>query len=313
MSQAHIPQITQRDPADLRPHPLHKDVPKPDKDSAEWRAFVDSIDAGGIIHPLIVTRTGQVMDGVRRWLAARQLQLDQVPCIERPETEAATLMVETLMHRRHMTRGAAVYLLLPSLQDYVDGAEQRRLANLARGRKIMQKPLIFPKASTLGFEDVAELAEHFGVTGETIRLAVYVRRLLYEPKCDRLAALHRDCRIKQPPLERLQELQVALRAEFEPALLDGTKNLWNVRSGIAGKLSTEDHPKIPHQLELCFDRTMRSLTSQVSRSEDPEPLIRDYVKQTNVKPEDLERLAEFGAALAREARQQLRLLKVHEV
>ena len=200
-----------RDPADLRLHKLQKLLPEPNKDSGEWHAFVDSIRAGGILHALIITPDGYIMDGGWRWRAAKQLQLTEVPCVVRDEGEAAIIMVESLLHRKQMTRGAAVYLALGLIKDFVDAAEQRRFANLKRGSKIIEKPLFLPKTSNLPSgtdEKVDELCCRWGVSRETYRQANQVH----------------DIFSKRPDLKSL----------WEPRLLSGEKNLWNVLSAIAG-------------------------------------------------------------------------------
>ena len=81
------PTITFRDPVELRLHPLQRALPEPDKTSVEWHSFVDGIAACGpeAIPPLICTKEGLVMDGGRRWRAAKQLQWTCVPVIERPD------------------------------------------------------------------------------------------------------------------------------------------------------------------------------------------------------------------------------------
>ncbi len=230
-----------RDPQDLRLHALHKKyIPEPDKGAsrtgqeAEWHAFVDSIRAGGIIEPLIITPDGQVMSGGRRWRAAKQLQLVEIPCIVRSEESAALIIVETLLHRRQMTRGAAIYLALGLLKEFVEAAESRRLANLRRGTKTGENPLKLPKSQsgTSGTVDetVDELCARFGVSRTEFYRARQVREIFEK---------HAD-----------------IKAEWEPKLLSGDKNLWNVLSAVGGAgadQSKRAEGVASSQLMLAFD------------------------------------------------------------
>lgn len=200
--------IVFRDPFQLRFHPLQKHIPDPDRKSPDWAAFVDSVQASGILHPLIITKDGQVMDGARRWRAAKELELPQVPCVIRDEAEAGVIIAETLIHRRLMTRGAAVYLVLPMIEDFIRSAESRRLGNLRRGVKTREIPLKSPKPSTLGFGSIPELCQSWGISDETLRRAQQVREIFS----------------KRPDLKK----------ELEPQLLSGEKNLWNVLSAAGG-------------------------------------------------------------------------------
>jgi hypothetical protein len=227
-------QIINRDPADLRLHPLQKKLPEPDKQSPEWISFVEGWLAAGVetMPPLIITTDGLVMDGGRRWRAARQLQWTQVPCLVRPEAEAAALIVETLLGQRNLPRGTKVYLTLELMPEFVKASETRRLNNLKRGVKIGQNPLFLPKESDFpsGNERVTEFCARLGVSDGTYKRAVRVRDLFEK---------HPD-----------------FRAEFEPDLLSGEKSLWNVESAIKGAMadqSKREPSKERSQLELFGD------------------------------------------------------------
>ncbi len=227
--------IERRDPAELRLHRLQKHIPAPVKDSAEWNAFKDDLLATGPegIAPLFITKDGQIMDGGWRWRAAKELQWDGINCIVRPEEDAAAIIVETLLHRKQMTRGAVVYLALSVLNEFIEAAERRRLHNLKTGKKTRETTLM-PSNSASG--NIGVLCEKWGVSRDTFERARTVRALLHDDSCRALAELCKKTNSKVPGPAELGELQAKLRAEFEPALLCGEKNLWNVVSGIAGKL-----------------------------------------------------------------------------
>jgi hypothetical protein len=220
-------QIIFKDPADLRPHRLQRHIPEPDKKSPEWVALVDSIQAGGILHPLIITGDNQIMDGGWRWRAARQINLTEVPCVIRAESEAAVVITESLLHRKQMTRGAAVYLALSLLPEFIQSAEYRRLQNLKRGVKTCENPLKSPKDSNCPSETVLEVCQRWGIAVETYKRAREVHNIFAK--------------------------DTALKKEWEPRLLSGEKNLWNVLSAIGGAgadQSKRDQGVLTGQLEL---------------------------------------------------------------
>jgi hypothetical protein len=208
----------QRETHALRLHPLHRTIPKADKKSPEWRALLSSVASGGILYPLLGTADGQIMDGAWRWEAAKTLDLPEVPYEVRDESDAATIIVESLLHRKQMTRGAAVYLALRLLPEFVQSSEHRRLANLRRGSKNREIPLKVPKRSNCASgenwadEDNDSNTEEFclrwGVARRTIVQALQVTRY-FEANPDQ-------------------------KAELEPQLLNGEKNLWNVLSYVGG-------------------------------------------------------------------------------
>ena len=256
------------DPAELRLHALQKHIPAPDKKSSEWAAFVDSVQAGGILHPLIITPDKQIMDGGWRWRAARELEHTEVPCVVRSESEAAVIITESLLHRKQMTRGAAVYLALSLVKDFVSSSESRRLSNLRAGRKTREIPLFSPKSSNSPSENIEGLCQRWGVGHDTY---------------NRARQLHEIFATK-PDLKKL----------WEPRLLSGEKNLWNVLSAIGGAGADQgarDRGVITGQLEL-FGNTFENLRKGVSgwKRFDPQMkqiVLRDWARTVKAMPDDL--------------------------
>jgi hypothetical protein len=169
------------EPASMRLHPLHKrHLPEPALDSPEWHAFVDAMSGAGPegTPPIYATETGLIMDGGRRWKAARVLQWDGMGVIRRPDELAGAIMLESLLGQRHLTKGAKVYLAIGFMPEFVESAERRRLANLRQNRKTLEKALISPKhterASGKGWE---ELSARLGVGTTLMDQAVKVRKL----------------------------------------------------------------------------------------------------------------------------------------
>lgn len=300
-----------RDCGSLKRHPLHKaKVAAPDKHSADWAAFVETVRADGRIRDAVkITPDGLVMDGWWRVLAARDLQLGEVPCEINDPNEAALLIVESLTARKQMTRGATVYLALGMLQEYTDAAERRRLGNVAKGRKTNEqnvdaKAVLSPLASTRQEGSIRYLAEWFGCDHETVRKAKEVRAFLHDPK--NLGAWLRDHDVEVESVEQTQE---QLRAEFEPLLFNGEKSLWKILQAAGGRLSTEGMPKVEKQLEL-FEGRFNEFIATAIRLPDLNS-ARDGMDErfAMMDIESLGKIAALGEQILRAAEARLKQLK----
>jgi hypothetical protein len=207
--------VAYHDPFELRTHRLQKFLPEPDRKGSEWPAFVDAMQAAGPegIPAIFITPDKQIMDGGWRWRAAKELEWPEIKCEVQPEDRAGTLVVETLLHRKQMTRGAVVYLALRFQEDFIKSAESRRLSNLRRGTKTREIPLKSPMSGTRhreteGDETVVALCARWGIPRDTYYRAVEVQNLFSE--------------------------RADLRKELEPQLLSGEKSLWNILSAVGG-------------------------------------------------------------------------------
>ncbi len=283
--------VTHRDPADLRLHALQKQLPEPDKQSPEWLSFLDGLMIAGPagIPPLVVTKEGHIMDGGRRWRGAKQLQWEQVPTIERPEHEAASLIVDSLLGQRNVPRGTKVYLTLSLMPEFVKSAEHRRLENLKHGVKTGAKALIFPKPSDSASGTVTEFCARLGLSRDTYEQAVKLRKILHEENCAELAKFYKD---RKPSAAELVKKQAELREKFEPDLLSGEKSLWNVISAIAGHVSTNDVP-LAEQMEFWtspFSALKRNANKWDSLTKPARALLLNAWKETaETMPADLRR------------------------
>ena len=273
------PNNVTKDPADLRLHPLHKKyLPEPDKESAEWLSFVDGQSAAGPdgIPEIFITHDGQIMEGGRRWRAAKQLAWREIRCRIRPVEDAAALIVESLLGQRNMQRCAKVYIALTLLPEFVESAEYRRLEHLRKGIKTLEKPLkaISSSNSTKSPGRPAEedslrsLAEKFGVGKDTVRRGLQVVELF---------AKNAD-----------------LKAEWEPKLLAGEKNLWNVLSAVGGAgadQSKRTDGVIAAQLDFWnspFDGLKNAAPAWTKLDEDKREEVLDAWRKTAKKlPQDL--------------------------
>lgn len=223
------------DPAHLRVHHLHKVLPAIQADSVEWHAFVDAASAAGPegLPPIYVTPEGFIMDGERRWRAARQLQWTKIGAVVRQEWEAATIIVESLLGQRSLSKGAKVYLSLPLMAEYAKAAEIRRLAALKRGRNL-QKAQNSPMPHSVRHRGAAgDMAERLGVGARTVEQAVQIRRIFELPALDGHQFEFQDGSKK------------TLREHFEPLILDSESpmGLGEVLKGIGWFVDEHGKPK----------------------------------------------------------------------
>jgi hypothetical protein len=301
-----------RSTGSLKRHPLHKaKVAAPDKTSAEWAAFVETIRADGRIRDAVkITEDGLVMDGWWRVEAARDLCLD-VPCEINDAGEAALLIVESLTARKQMTRGATVYLALGMLAEYSHAAELRRLRNAGAKRVTGEESLKELSGTGQGLSSTRQvgsiryLATRWGVNHETVHQAMEVRKFLHDPK-----HFAQWCEDHNVASDRTQE---DLRAEFEPLLFNGEKSLWKIIQAAAGALTTEGKPKRSKQLELFGDRftdfitcaarlgepcKARAVIDRELESLDEESLLATAAMGKEIQSRALARLKELKGAYA---------------
>ena len=211
------------DPAPLRVHPLKRGARSADcgTDGAGqvgWNAFVDAVQAAGPegIPPIYVTPEGLIMDGERRWKAARQLQWTTIGCVVRPEWEAALVIVESLMGQRSLTKGAKVYLALPLMPEYTKAAESRRLVCLKKGVKILQKANDLPLACSAGSDGKngrngktsEAIGALLGAGHDAVEKAMRIRKFFELPA------------LAEHKFDFQDGAQRTLREHFEPLMLD---------------------------------------------------------------------------------------------
>jgi hypothetical protein len=242
----------------LKRHPLNaKLMPEPIVASPEWASFKVGLSAAGPenIPPIVITSEGLIMEGKRRWLAARELQWDRLACVVREETDAALLMIDALCGQRDLERGTKAYITILGLREYIRSAEARRLANLQRGRKTIEFPLNSPKGIEYPSEanlSNPEIADRIGCNVETIKTAAEIYRLFYDPKCASWKHFYTNFPDLCPKLEVLKEYQAASRAEMEPEILSGKRTIWQVRQAIAGSLPEMQRETHEEQPELAL-------------------------------------------------------------
>ncbi len=252
--------IVLRPAKSLTIHKLARAIPMLPVDAPEREELRASIELRGLLQPLIVTPQDEIVDGRVRFEDGRKLGLTEFPCIVHPDAEAAAIIVESLVARRHYTKGARAYLLAHLLEEAAEANKVARADQLLIG-KTLRNP------TELGFgKTEGDFAMQFGFSAELIRQAKAVH--VQFRKADKARV---DWRGKFPDLVKQADALAAgreaeplpsfaeaypddLRARFEPKILAGDAGLGAVIQAIVGKLSTEGMPKgSSSHAQLLFD------------------------------------------------------------
>jgi len=197
------------DPADLQPHPILATIPAPAKDSEEVCACADAIrEQDGLLLPIIIDERNQILtdDSRLRWMAARRMQLTEVPVIVQPGARAAEIALGALIHRAHLTKAAIAYLAFPLLKPALDSARAARAETIKKGQ---QTSIVH----SVHYRGTAEdLAESIGICRRLFFLAKEVR-----------AEFDKDKKKYNFTVEGGdqdgEEVQQTLKEHFEPKLL----------------------------------------------------------------------------------------------
>lgn len=141
--------------------PFVKAMPRWASDSPQFAGLKDDIRDNGIRHPLLIMADGRVVDGYTRLLAARAMQLREVPCQIVPDDEVQEIIVRELCRRRNLTKGQMAYVICPMLESaYLESLRRR-----AAGKKL-------DLSNSVGKVDgVKEWIELLGFSHELLRQA----------------------------------------------------------------------------------------------------------------------------------------------
>ncbi len=259
----------------IHEHKLVKGLPRWADDDERLIRLAADITEHGIIEPLKVTARGELVDGRHRWRAAKRLKLPEVPVIEVADDQVVAVILSTLSHRRHYTKGQRAYLSVPLFAPVIAEAQARRLANLKQSGGSKVPP--------------------FGLTPEEVAEQVGVSRELL----DQARRLHKAF-----------EDHPELREQFEPLILDpdGGIGLGAALAGIAGKLKTTGQtPRVDRNSHLHkFTSGLSGLSRAAAGWDKWDPEVRDFAanhvrKTVRAFPDDL--LDVMAAALRSERRE----------
>lgn len=174
-------ETTTKKTTDLAIHPAIATLPALATDSPEMSGLVDSVRTHGILAPLLIDGDDQVIDGRHRLKAAKLAGLTTVPCRVVDSTEANSLALESLMARRHYTKGALAYMALPLFEQASEEGKKR--GALGRSKK---------GVDSVGTLSAERLAERLGVSTDLFRQAQKVAKLVERAAIDRDEWLTKD-------------------------------------------------------------------------------------------------------------------------
>lgn len=177
-------QLVELDFRDLVDHPLLAGIPMWAPDSAEAQSLRESIRDRGLDYPLLVDNQRRIVDGRNRRNAIRALgglgvrgvgHCMQVPCRVIDEEQSASVVVSSLVNRRHLTKGALAYLVAPLFENVLAEAKARRLVNLRQSGPGSESAL-----SAVSVKTAADIAASLGIGGRLFEQALKVRALFSE-------------------------------------------------------------------------------------------------------------------------------------
>jgi len=283
------------DPASLRNDPeLDRLWPLEPEGEPSEAAFIDDVAARGVLDPLKVSPDGRfVWDGRRRLRAAkRNPERIRTVMVERfPAKDRLAVIMDSLMHRRHLSESARIYLTYDFWAAILKSF--KRVKNL-------RKPLSES-------EEANDPSGEVGLSGLAVKWGVDRKNFQRCRTVSKLFAEHPD-----------------VRDEWEPKLLSGKASFWNILSGYKGLLAGKTHAgQAPGQFRAPAVRQwfgavktigvrlkdFESLTEKDKRAIRAE-LHRDFLeRRKKLTAEDLEAIAKASqyvtaeySALAEEAR-----------
>lgn len=273
--------VQYKSPADLKVHPLLKLVPDWEKNDPRRLNLRKDIHARGILDPLIIDPDDHILSGRKRHSAAKDLQLEEVPCTIYRGTDPAGLIISQLHQRGHYTPSALAFMTYPLFADAHKACLQRNLDRLKNGGKAT-----ISAASGNGQETVQDLALRMGVSRDQF---------------DRAAKLHdifaKDTARRTITNKETGEIftNVTYEEYWKPLILSGDATLGDATAGIAGSKATNSKAKqTSGQLELfeeAFETMQKRFTYWTKMTdeqrEEAVPIIRDTI---TAMPADLRKI-----------------------
>lgn len=222
------------DPQSLRLHPLLKEQPAPTAELIETMT-ADAEERG--IDPLKVDEKNRVVDGRIRLRAALNLNWSEVAIVRVSSADAATIIVQSLLQRRHHSKSALAYLAFPLFEPMFNEARERRLRYLKSD-----------KSGTDASNSTQNVL--FGNSAEQVARNAGVSRVLF---------------FQAKEVHKLFAKHPEVKAQLEPEILNGELCLGYAINGVAGLISTKGKSRNQEdQLEL-FKRGINALRVRFTR------------------------------------------------
>ena len=223
------PAIVWRNPADIKFNPLAERMPGLlAEDDPRFIALVASVRERGIDQPLLLDPDGRLIDGRNRLAASRAAELPAVPCLTKGADEVASVIIESLVARRHYTKGALAYLAYPLLKTGLEEARKRAAEKQAKNLKFPTNPRETTQSSLEAEK------------GRAATLEALFRQWGFS----------RDLLLQAEDVHELLDQQPGLRTEWETKILSGEVGLGAALAGIKGLLATKGKQKKKRSVEL---------------------------------------------------------------
>lgn len=225
------------DPQSLRVHPLLAAMPAPPPELLE--SMMVDVEERGIDEALLVDEKNRVMSGRVRLRIALDLRLPEIVITRRSSNEAATIIVQSLLQRRHYSKSALAYLAFPLFESMFTEARERRLRYLRSEKGA----------------DASNSTQNVLLQGNTAEAVA------------RQAGVSRALFFQARDLHKAFEKNPGAREQFEPKILSGELCLGYAINGVAGQAATAGQSRgTIHQLEL-FGRTVSTLRIRFAKWE----------------------------------------------
>jgi hypothetical protein len=183
--------LVSRRPSDLADHPLLAHIPVWTREQPEFTALLDSIRERGLDYPVLIDAEDRIIDGRNRRNVLALLK-EPVPCRRIGAGEAASVIVASLVNRRHLTKGALAYLSAPLFEPVLAESKERNLALLKSGVARLEGTVAHSVRH--GPKTTEDLAAQLGISPRLFDQALKLRRLF-------------------------DDTEPAIRAKYEPRIL----------------------------------------------------------------------------------------------
>lgn len=272
----------------LADHPLLSHIPTWDRDQPEFHSLVESIRARGLDYEVLVDEEDRVVDGRNRRNACAVLK--QPVRIRRvAQAEAASIIVASLINRRHLGKGALAYLSAPLFKDVLEESKARHLAMLKSGGD--------SKAYSVGTapKGVEDVAAQVGVSTALFEQALKLRRMFDEQPAEIRAKY--EPRVLGPWLDEAGDWQDPIGLGY---MINGLTSLINEAAGKEKKLGKRaQHDR----LFIGFLPKLKSHWSSASAEQKAQIAERLKVEVTKFPAELREEMAAALRAAARADRE----------
>lgn len=216
---------------DLVDHPLLAHIPVWQRDEPDFQALLDSVRDRGLDYPVLIDSERRVIDGRNRRNVCSLLG-KSVPCRLVADADAASIIVASLVNRRHLTKGAQAYLAAPLFEHVLTESKARRIANIKAGASD-------PALSAVTGRTLEDVALACGISLRLVEQAFEVIR-----------------RFAKSPEQK---------AQWEPEIIAGEIGLGAAIQAMAGQESTKGKAKINEKLEGLIMRGFRDLGTRFSK------------------------------------------------